>query len=63
MVEDRQTLSAYAIKGKGKTSIISEKLKKARDSYVCIYESGKQFFTSTSEHACTAQETAISQIK
>ena len=54
--KDKQTSSAYDIKGKEKTLSTSENKEKARDGYVCIYECGKQFCNSTSECAFVAQE-------
>ena len=51
---NKQTSSAYDIKGKEKTLIISEKKEEARDSYVCIYACGKQLCTSIFERACAA---------
>ena len=38
----KQNSIDYAIKGKEKTLSMSEKIEKARDGYVCIYEYGKQ---------------------
>ena len=61
--KDKQTLSAYGIKGEEKTSSTYENKEQARYGYVRIYECGLKKFTSTFECACAAQETAISQIK
>ena len=54
--KDKQTSIAYDIKGGGNTSSTSEKKEKARDGYVCIYECGKQFCTSTLKCACAVKE-------
>ena len=41
----------------------SKKIGKARDGYVCMYESSKDLFNSTYESVCTAKETNISKIR
>ena len=60
--KDKQTSSAYDIRGKENTSRTSEKKEKAREGYVCIYECGKNLLHSAYEHACSAQKTTIIQI-
>ena len=61
--KDKQTPCEYCIKVKENTLSTSENKEKARDGYVCIYECGKTFCTSTSERTCAAQETTTVQIK
>ena len=52
--KDRQTSSAYDIKGKENTSRTSENKGKARDGYVHMYECGKYLLHSTYECMCSA---------
>ena len=59
----KETLSAYGIKGKEKTSSTQEKKKKARDGYVRMYECRKYLFHSMYQRECTAQETTIHKTK
>ena len=63
MDKDKQTFSAYVIKGKEQTLRTSEKKEKTSDSYVCIYEGSKQICTSTFKYAYSAQKNTISQMK
>ena len=54
----KETLSMHDNEGEENTSSVSEKKEKACDSYVSMYELGKDFYHSTYERAHT--ETAIS---
>ena len=58
-----KTSSAYDIKEKEKASSTYENKENKRDGYVCIYEYGKLFCTSTFKLTCTAQEKTIIQIR
>ena len=59
----KETLRAYDNKGEEKTSGMSEKKEKLSDDYFCMYQYDKQFFHSTYEHACAAQDTTISNMR
>ena len=61
--KDKQTLDAYGIRGKGKSSSTSENKEKARDGCVFIYECGKHLLYSMYEGTCVSKEANTSRMK
>ena len=60
---EKETLSAYYIKGEKNTLSTSEKKVNSCDGYVCMYECGKHLLNSMYERICATHETTISKIK
>ena len=61
--ENKETSSAYDIKGEENTSRMSEKKEKSRDGYINMYECGKHLLHSTYEGVCEAKDMKTSKTK